>query len=249
MEALVTDERLQQFLEWVSQKSLSLHNPSNLVAIRAFYFELAIHPSFGIAQEFLIEALESSCLINLHSTDTPICLVVYPDFEIIFDFVWGSAEILAVSLSSHLEPDYIYELTLDYVLYTILTIDCNYCFNVALEIASILQCGAELKKQLQQLNIQWSKFPKPLEKEDEERYELKNFISQLKDVMINYRNLGHNWQFSEQQKDLLKQYYNANKLLVECLKSNCKVSKKERSQIEETLLLPIAEIDNRSPRG
>jgi predicted NACHT family NTPase len=64
--------------------------------------------------------------------------------------------------------------------------------------------------------------------------------------MIKYRNIGHDWQFSDQQKEVLKQYYNANQLLVECLNSDCYVSREVRSHIEDTLLLPTAEIEGRS---
>jgi len=63
--------------------------------------------------------------------------------------------------------------------------------------------------------------------------------------MIKYRNIGHNWLFSEQQKELLSQYYDANKLLVDCLNSGCNVTPAVREEIEETLLLPIAEIEKR----
>ena len=57
--------------------------------------------------------------------------------------------------------------------------------------------------------------------------------------------IGKNWQFSEEQKELLMQYYDANKLLVDCLNSYCVVSDKVRQEIEDTLLLPIAEIEKR----
>jgi predicted NACHT family NTPase len=63
--------------------------------------------------------------------------------------------------------------------------------------------------------------------------------------MIKQRNIGHDWQFSDQQKELLKQYYNANKLLVDCLNTSSNVTPVVRSHIEETLLLPIAEIQKR----
>jgi dsRNA-specific ribonuclease len=51
--------------------------------------------------------------------------------------------------------------------------------------------------------------------------------------------IGYNLQFSEAQKDLLKEYYKANKSLVEELNSGCQVSKAVRQEIEETLLLPV----------
>jgi predicted NACHT family NTPase len=66
---------------------------------------------------------------------------------------------------------------------------------------------------------------------------------QLRSVMIKHRNIGHNWQFSDQQKEVLRQYYDANKLLVDCLNNSCNVTPAVRSHIEETLLLPIAEIE------
>ncbi|WP_444980520.1 NACHT C-terminal helical domain 2-containing protein [Microseira wollei] len=50
------------------------------------------------------------------------------------------------------------------------------------------------------------------------------------------------FEFKPEQKSLLKQYYNANKLLIDCLNSDCYVSREVRQEIEETLLLPIEEI-------
>ncbi|WP_239112289.1 NACHT domain-containing NTPase [Halomicronema sp. CCY15110] len=69
------------------------------------------------------------------------------------------------------------------------------------------------------------------------------WIGQLRQVMIKYRNIGHNWQFTDAQKVKLQQYYDANKLLVECLNSDCYVTKATRQYIEDTLLLPMSEIE------
>lgn len=67
------------------------------------------------------------------------------------------------------------------------------------------------------------------------------WIEQLRAVMIADRNLGQNWQLSERQKVTLMQYYDANYLLVNYLKSACSLTKKVREEIEETLLLPSRE--------
>ncbi|MBD0265385.1 MAG: hypothetical protein ICV78_22490 [Tolypothrix sp. Co-bin9] len=56
--------------------------------------------------------------------------------------------------------------------------------------------------------------------------------------MIEHCNIGHDWQINEAQKTLLQQYLYANKLLVECLNSECYVSWEVRQEIENTLLLP-----------
>ncbi len=71
----------------------------------------------------------------------------------------------------------------------------------------------------------------------------KSWTEQLRAVMIEHRNIGHDWQFTDAQKELLKQYYNANKLLVDCLNSDCYVSREVRQEIEDTLLLPVKRIE------
>jgi hypothetical protein len=65
---------------------------------------------------------------------------------------------------------------------------------------------------------------------------------------MEYRGIGYDWQgkFTREQRELLKTYYNANELLANCLfKTNCVVSPEARQEIENTLLLPIAEIKSR----
>ena len=72
---------------------------------------------------------------------------------------------------------------------------------------------------------------------------LNDWIEKLRIVMIKYREIGHKWHFDNSQKELLKQYYYANILLLECLNTDCYVSLNLREEIEETLLLPVSEID------
>lgn len=56
--------------------------------------------------------------------------------------------------------------------------------------------------------------------------------------MIEHCKIGYDRQFSEPQKELLKEYFDANKLLVDCLDSVYEVSDPVKEEIEETLLLP-----------
>ena len=71
-----------------------------------------------------------------------------------------------------------------------------------------------------------------------------SWTTELKNV-IGSDFINSNSMFDEQQQELLKQYYDANKLLVEGLKNNHRVSTEVRKEIEETLLLPIEEIEKR----
>ena len=58
-------------------------------------------------------------------------------------------------------------------------------------------------------------------------------------------NIAKDWQFSDTQKQMLWQYYEANRLLGDCLNSDCYVSREVRHEIEDTLLLPMSEIEKR----
>jgi predicted NACHT family NTPase len=61
-------------------------------------------------------------------------------------------------------------------------------------------------------------------------------------TVVKKYNIGHDWQFSNVQRENLQQYYEANQLLVDCLNSECDVSRPVREEIEATLLLPISQL-------
>jgi predicted NACHT family NTPase len=65
----------------------------------------------------------------------------------------------------------------------------------------------------------------------------------LYQITIQYRNIGHDWQFTDEQKKKLQEYYDANLLLAQCLNSECYVSREVREEIEATMLLPMSEIE------
>ncbi|HEY9728630.1 MAG TPA: hypothetical protein V6D50_19455, partial [Chroococcales cyanobacterium] len=111
----------------------------------------------------------------------------------------------------------------------------------------------DLKEELQQLKDDLPEFPDP-EREEEKFKEVwakvrPSWTEKLRALMIKYCNIGYDWQFNEEQIELLRQYYDANEFLLQCLDSDCYVSREVRQEIEETLLLPIAEIEKRQQQG
>ena len=111
-----------------------------------------------------------------------------------------------------------------------------YCLNQN----RTLECDPELNQVLRQLKEQ---LPNP--NDDEKIFKQwwkengQAWTEELKALAIAHRYAGHDWHFTHHQKQLLKQYYEANKLLVDCLNSGCQVTDGVRQQIEETLLLVI----------
>jgi predicted NACHT family NTPase len=230
-DALVAkDEKLQQFLMWVSEKSLSVKVPYKLAAVRAFYLDRALDraldDTFNRTFPLTLD-LDRTLLLNL-------------DPDLALDINLDHALDLAFDPNLNLNLPHVLDLTLD--------------FARALD--------PELKEALQQLKDQ---LPDP----DREAERLKTlwqangkvWTERLRAVMIGYRNIGHDWQFSWQfshphfplhqyievlkQRKVLQQYYESNQLLVNCLNSDCNVTPAVRSHIEETLLLPIVEIEKR----
>ncbi|MEH1949853.1 MAG: NACHT domain-containing NTPase [Nostoc sp.] len=241
--SVAADQRLQQFLMWVTEKSLSVEVSCKPAAVRAFYLniDLEIDP------------------------DRPLgCAIDQP----------GTCVLACASLLSraHNQPN----LTTDTIIIAQNIVDLNnkfnnkyYCdfksaFAIALardnaivHIINDPKIDSQKRKELQQIKENLLQIPVLYNNEDESRNWLKDWIGNKRQTrlgsitsqLVLEHKFGSHWQFSDEQNKLIKQYYNANILLVECLNSDCYVSREVRQQIEDTLLLPIAEIKQRQQQS
>ncbi|MEG4811682.1 NACHT domain-containing NTPase [Microcoleus sp. F8-D3] len=224
VDALVgDDEQLQQCLIWVNKKSLSVDFPYKPAAVRAFYLTL----------EYPL--LDCGFALSL---DPYLKKVVGQALEQVLNLALEGALDLALNtvFKDALEP------TLGYIS---LTLERTLVPNLDL----VLDCDlapALKPEQRQAIQKLLEQLPDP--KSDKEIFAKwwqdngQAWDKRLRQMMILYRDMGHNWQFNEQQKSLLRKYYDANKLLVHCLNSGCNVFPAVRQEIEDTLLLPIANI-------
>ncbi|MBD2247158.1 NACHT domain-containing NTPase [Nostoc sp. FACHB-888] len=203
------DKQLQKFLNWVNHKSLSIQSTHKRVAIRAFYLTLELLDNLNLTND-----LPFSLGIDLRLTSS-----LTPDLAL--DIALQCALQLSLALS--------YEPSLDRVL----------ALSFALPDDRTLACNLELQSSLQKLKEQ---LPTPVQG----REKLKEWwnangqtwANELRLVIVRCRNIGHQWQFSEEDKEILKQYYTANQLLVACLNSSCKITPTVIESILATLLLP-----------
>ncbi|WP_333140561.1 NACHT domain-containing NTPase [Microcoleus sp. B13-B6] len=246
------DEQLQQFLMWVRNKSFSIKAPYKPSAIRAFYLgrevERVSNPRSDLNFDLsLIRILGYA----IDHTFKPPLELFFLDFTSYYDNERDSG--LATERHSDLATDIVLDVAMFYA------IDLNIAYTYAagsgrnllsiLAFSLNLNLEPELKQSLQQLRDQLyaSAYPNRIQhwwRSEREWWNAKgrDWTQQLINVMIKYRNIGRNWIFSEQQKSLLRKYYDANKLLVDCLNSGCNLSPAVRQEIEETLLLPIANL-------
>jgi hypothetical protein len=70
------------------------------------------------------------------------------------------------------------------------------------------------------------------------KYAWQTFVNDLQLIMLTYRDLGHEWNLTAEQIKQISRYFEANLLLLECLKL-AYVS--DRQAIEDSLMLPPGE--------
>ncbi|MEH1989102.1 NACHT domain-containing NTPase [Nostoc sp.] len=211
---VASDEKLQQFLSCLNQKSLSLELPYKPTAVRAVYFDYE-----------MLHELNGYVLSLPYAIDS----LLNEDEDSIFNFQLNQREELREIALDH---------NLECCLQQALESSYQYIDQLEAFMYSALSCveDSKLTKILKNLYNQL-----PALDEDERLWKSNNktWVKRLRKAMIEYRNIGHDWQFTKPQKQLLEEYYNANELLINCLNSECYVSREVRQEIEDTLLLPI----------
>ena len=223
---LAQDKHLQTFLTWGSQKSRLVNANYRLATVRAFYFDLDLARALDLV---------GGTLDLARALDCDFARTLALDFDLALDRALARA--LALIDALNLAFDRARGLDRVLALARVLTA------VLALALARAHGLDLELERSLQQLKEELSNCA-----EDGKKFNAwwkangQSWTEQLTKVMISHRSVGHDWQFSNQHKDALKEYYEANQLLVDCLNSSRYVTRRVRQEIEETLLLPQAEL-------
>ena len=236
---LANDPRLQKILTWLFEKSESIQTLYKPVAVRAFYFSLDLARTRILNQDL---SLEQSLAFNL-DRDLARFLdrVLDQDLALILDFNRPQALDRALV--------FILDRTFALVLDQARTSSPNHNFLLNLDRTLALVRDSKpsdklLSDKLTQLKLELTNTSrKPFRRWRQINEE--KWIAQLQQVTIEHRNIGHDWQFTEAQKQQLQSYYNANKFLVELMQIEGAVSDDVRAEIEDTLLLPWEELQRR----
>jgi len=267
---LVNDAQLQKFLNWISKKAVSTSSNYSPSEVRAFYFNFQI-THFGTVNldyfqihiqllgldDNLRQSLEKITQLNLNqihrrkfresriqSVQRIINTDLYLDYALINLICCGQAyiarEINNINVFDH--PLRLEALDRGFFMYfnRILEIGLQDDFMVALEQLRIELPQVETSEE----NRKWY-----IRKTEDYRYwwenSSENWFVRLREISIKYRNIDSDWHFSNLQSQILKRYYDANKLLVDCIKYSQELSTSEHrviEEIQEILFLPIAEI-------
>ena len=212
---LLTDSSLKIFLLWVNRKAATASIDEKPATVRAFYYDLALARIFSL-----------------------------------FGGTFKLARTLNVNFNRTLEPNLALDLALDRTLsipeFVNRVADPERTVERVLERALFRARSVEpdLVSELQKMKQQLSKSRTKQQFQQWWRVNGTAWSKQLKQSVQLRRDIGRDWQFTQQQKQLLKQYYDANVLLIESLKASFHVSCEVREKIEHTLLLPANHIQD-----
>lgn len=248
---MTAESSIQIFLNWLLKKTSLLQTNYKPAAIRALYYSLTHTLALDLAR-----ALDLELALNLPH-----------DRTLVLDLVLDRALSLDCALDRNLDLDLVTILENDPSnglrneldndlgndLALILDRDHNIVHDLAyaLERALIRAIECNLSPDLISLLHQLKdKLPTS---DCSSKIQLwwslhgDQWIEQLQQVIIKHRNIGTDWEFTEEQQQQLKRYYDANKFLINLMTIEGAVTEDVRVEIEEGLLLPWAELQRCQP--
>jgi len=218
--SIANEPIVNQFLTWVFQKAESIQTCYRPAAIRAFYFVRALDHDHD----------------HDHDLDFALALALALDLDLDLDLTRA----LALALDRAHALDLVLERDRDLALASALTQALDRVLNLALDyntsklVNEVEALRAALPKDSREI-LQWWKMQGI------------QWTKQLRKVMIEHRNIGHRWQFTDAQKQQLQRYYDTNTFLTDLMNTKGAVSSSVHTEIEDTLLLPWDELQRRQP--
>ncbi|MGF1569332.1 MAG: NACHT domain-containing protein [Nodosilinea sp.] len=206
---------LQLLLTWVFRKSKSLKSSQAFFSIRAFYFSLALDLDSdpGFIADYLAIYLDAELELELEL-----------DLDLTRAFVSLRFHQNFADFSSALNHS------------------INICHKFNKEHAN-----RQLADLLDNIRLQVSDI------RNSRDWGIKDFddeidavSEELRSKISLHRDICHSWQlslFSGNNSEGIRNYFYANKLLIMCLEAGCYITKATRQYIEDTLLLPLSEIE------
>jgi predicted NACHT family NTPase len=228
------DQRLQAFLRWANQKSVTVTTSCKPLAVRTYYLAIA-------RTIVLVSDTDINQALTLAGNTVEIAFALDPTFALdqsAIELSLDRAIVLALAHAidlNHVPTDKTkiksFLLSIDSLAPELDFTDAPHSMSAQSLLSEALRL---LKNQLPEVNKDTEKFAEWWQAHGE------TWTERLRAVMISHRNIGHNWQFTEQQRKVLRQYYDANQLLLDCLNSDCYVTRTVREELKETLFLPTA---------
>jgi predicted NACHT family NTPase len=202
------NQKLYNFLVWVNQKSSLVKTSHHPSAIRSFYFNLALPVQHQLARD----------------------------------------QNLALSLDKDIAGELDRNLSLDMALTHAISVSMGVNSNIFSQRISAVYLSLEIDDLLidkPNLRTRFRELKDELPATNQAKNVLKAWweangeawTTKLRSVIIEECQIGNTWQFSQGDSKLLQQYWEGNKLLLQCLRNAMNVSKDLRRSLEESLFV------------
>jgi predicted NACHT family NTPase len=261
---LGNEQELQKMLLWANDKTRRIKDLYKPQALRAYYLWLALPFTLDLSRTRTInlpldlslahilsyQLAKNLDLDNGQSHDNNLVAPLENDTVFALEFKCGTTFFCHLNLNHTRTLDLVLDHALTIILARALILGQTRTFDYALipTLAPKLSLPVDFQLQLQNILI---KFLNP-DKVDQEiqldwwETNCKTYAEKLRTFMIYHRDIGHNWYFTSEQLEKLERYLSTNLLLLRCLDSDCVITRSIREEIEDTLLLPISEIETRT---
>ena len=214
---LAGKEKLQEFLGQVDSKAMAHQLPVKSAAVRAFYFD----PDFELDSARKLSRLIDPAANYLICASFFTRVLRDTKFEEAFNFAKKYDE------SKHEDSGKIITASsADEIMHIALT--------YALESDRL---EPKLRSTLQEI---YDENSDQLENNSLDEEKMRHLADDARQIAKGNFSMGEDWRFSKDEKQLLKQYYSANRLLAECLQSECRIEPENETEILEALLLPLS---------
>ncbi|QMS90073.1 NACHT domain-containing NTPase [Nostoc edaphicum CCNP1411] len=250
-ELYIKNPQIHLLLAFINQKSNSIETHYKPVAVRAFYFGLSHiftgEISFGVSFDSI--SLVKSADFNLgipFAYNKERKLVLIPQLNLEIANLLGLSKILIEGNRCTFD----YFLAIAYALTFTCEDDEKGAFNLAtfLDLYRSLSIIIEYAKKFD-IKLQLVLVTLKQQLPDPDKYQTsflqwwkesnQDWVKHIRNVILEYFGFDDAWKHEEETIKLFRQYYYTNKLLIDCLNSDCYISQKLREEIENTLLLPF----------
>jgi predicted NACHT family NTPase len=207
---VISKPNLKQFFVWLNRKSSSIASSHKPSAVRAFYLSLSLSRSLDLS------------------------------FSLALSFSLSLGLDLSRSRSFDLSLSLILSLTFSLTLFHNLDVGLDNAIDSTIELASQIQVDDELLSALSATKTDLQLLPKQGASGSDFEIWRQSFYErylQLRQACISHRDLGHDWQFTDEEAQCLEKYIAANQLLVDCMKGECYISPEVREELEKNLLV------------
>jgi len=254
---------LQELLTWANQKACEVSTPYKEATLRAFYLCLAVgiyiidYTDYPFCEVWQIEEISSL----LEALDNTISLNFYhgcalglgfgnfrasldPSLSLDFNLCHARAQASLIGRTTQLETSDLSSF-LDEERDHLLD-DTNF-FTLTEALYEVFSCKLDNDLESALLSLD-NQLPQGVyddwEKYDEWRKTRSlSWAEELRALINKHCNIDYKWQLTDQHWGMLRAYCYANGLLLNCLNSECYVSREVRHAIQSTLLLPFNEIE------